>query len=95
MRNSKFWRSPRIPKRFIPYLFPLLLSGFMTLIITGISIFKVLGIDTVIANPMKFFQLWLNAYISAWLIAYPVLLLVIPVVRRLVNWLTEGDTLSR
>jgi hypothetical protein len=95
MRNNKFWRRSRIPKRFIPFLFPLLLSGFMTLIITGISIFKVLGMNTVIANPMKFLQLWLNAYISAWLIAYPVLLLVIPVVRRLVNWLTEGDTFSR
>jgi Protein of unknown function (DUF2798) len=29
-----------------------------------------------------------KAYVSSWLVAYPILLLVIPVVRRVVDWLT-------
>lgn len=77
-----------IPKRFTPFLFPLLLSGFMTLLITGISMLRVLGLDVLVTNPGNFIQTWMKAYISSWLIAYPILLLVIPIVRRLVDWLT-------
>jgi Protein of unknown function (DUF2798) len=81
----------KIPKRFTPLLFPFLLSGFMTLLITGISITRVLGVNTILHAPSSFFQTWMNAYISAWLVAYPILLLAIPVVRRIVNWLTTDE----
>jgi Protein of unknown function (DUF2798) len=81
------WRI-RVPKRLAPFLFPLLLSGFMTLLITGISITRVLGIDVLVKDPGNFLQIWMKAYISSWLVAYPILLLVIPVVRRVVDWLT-------
>lgn len=81
-------RRVRIPKRFAPWLFPLLLSGLMTLLITGISVARVLGIQMLVADPLNFSQTWLQSYLSAWLIAYPVLLLIVPVVRRAVDWLT-------
>jgi Protein of unknown function (DUF2798) len=88
MSNNKTrWRI-RVPKRFAPYLFPLLLSGFMTLLITGISMTRVLGIDVLVKDPGNFLRIWMKAYLSSWLVAYPILLLVIPVVRRLVDWLT-------
>jgi hypothetical protein len=81
----------KIPKRFTSLLFPFLLSGFMTLLITGISITRVLGVNTILQAPSSFFQTWMKAYISAWLVAYPILLLAIPVVHRIVNWLTTDE----
>jgi Protein of unknown function (DUF2798) len=88
MSNNKTrWRI-RVAKRFAPMLFPLLLSGFMTLLITGISMTRVLGIDVLVNDPGNFLQIWMKAYVSSWLVAYPILLLVIPVVRRVVDWLT-------
>jgi Protein of unknown function (DUF2798) len=51
---------------------------------------RVLGIDTLVKDPGNFLQVWMKAYASSWLVAYPILLLVIPVVRRVVDWLT-GD----
>lgn len=80
------WRR-RVPKRFAPFLFPLILSGFMTFLITGISITRVLGIDTLVNDPGNFLQTWMKAYVSSWLVAYPILLLVIPMVRRVVDWI--------
>jgi hypothetical protein len=81
------WRI-RVPKRFAPFLFPLLLSGFMTFLITGISMTRVLGIEALVKDPGNFLQIWMRAYLSSWLVAYPIFLLVIPVVRRVVDWLT-------
>jgi hypothetical protein len=90
MEKRKFhWRIKKIPKRFVPFLFPLMLSGFMTLLITGISIVRVLGIDDLIVAPGNFLEIWFKAYVPAWLIAYPVLLMIMPIVKRVVNWLTS------
>ncbi len=89
-RRKTRWRV-RVPKRFSPFLFPLLLSGFMTFLITGISMTRVLGINALVNDPGNFLQIWMKAYLSSWLIAYPILLLVIPVVRRVVDWLTTDE----
>jgi hypothetical protein len=86
-RRKPRWRR-RVPKRFAPFLFPFLLSGFMTFLITGISMTRVLGINALVNDPGNFLQIWMKAYVLAWLVAYPILLLVIPVVRRVVDWLT-------
>ena len=91
MGRRKSHRRFKIPKRFVPFLFPFLLSGFMTFLITGISIVRVLGNNALVNNPGNFLQIWMKAYVSAWLVAYPILLLVIPVVRRVVNWLTTDE----
>ena len=87
MSRKPRWRV-RVPKRFAPFLFPLLLSGFMTFLITGISMTRVLGVNALVNDPGNFLQIWMKAYVSSWLVAYPILLLVIPVVRRVVDWLT-------
>jgi hypothetical protein len=86
-RNKTRWRI-RVPKRFAPFLFPLLLSGFMTFLITGISMMRVLGINVLVKDPGNFLQIWMKAYLSSWLVAYPILLLFIPIVRRVADWLT-------
>lgn len=89
-RSKPHWKF-KISKRFVPFLFPFLLSGFMTFLITGISIVRVLETNALVNNPGHFLQVWMKAYVSAWLIAYPILLLIIPVVGRVVNWLTADE----
>jgi hypothetical protein len=60
----------------------------MTFLITGISMTQVLGINSLVNDPGDFLKIWMKAYVSSWLVAYPILLLIIPVVRRVVDWLT-------
>lgn len=71
-----------IPKRYAPLLFSLLLSGLMSLLITGLSTFRVSGPVPHVA------QLWLSAWLTAWCVAFPVVLVVAPLTRKFVERLT-------
>jgi hypothetical protein len=51
---------------------------------------RVLGIDVLVKDPGNFLQLRMKAYLSSWLVAYPILLLVIPIIRRVVDGLITG-----
>jgi hypothetical protein len=68
-----------IPKRFAPYLFALLLAGFMTLIVSGVVTAINVGV------PPDFVRRWLSSWLTTWVIAFPALLLVRPAVQRLVE----------
>jgi hypothetical protein len=71
-----------IPKKFAPMLFGLILSGLMSLLVSGISTFRATG-------PIPHFaSLWASAWLMAWLFAFPVVLLVAPVARKAVERLT-------
>lgn len=72
--------------RFAPYLFGLLLSGFMSLIVSGIATVRAVGL--VHHLPM----IWLEAWLTSWLVAFPVVLVVAPTVRRLVSAMVRQDT---
>jgi hypothetical protein len=65
----------------------LLLSGFMSLVVTGISAAKCLGLGHIINALFQFFEVWMASYASSWLVAFPVVLLVAPTVHRIVPWL--------
>ena len=68
-----------IPPRFAPVVFGLLLSGLMSLVVSGVATVRAVGlIDGV-------FGLWMSAWASSWLIAFPTVLIVAPNVRRLVE----------
>ncbi len=67
----------KLPARYGAFVTPLILSGLMTLIVSGISTLRVLG-----PTP-AFLQGWPVAWGLSWLIAFPVLLLALPVARRL------------
>ncbi|MDG1581752.1 DUF2798 domain-containing protein [Pseudomonas sp. GOM6] len=71
-----------IPTRFSPLLFALILSGLMSLLVSAVSTLRVLG-----AGP-GFVEAWLSAWLAAWLFAFPTVLLVAPLTRRLVGLLT-------
>ena len=71
-----------IPKKFAPLLFGFLLSGLMSLLVSGISTLRAAG-----AGP-DFPWLWATSWLSAWVVAFPVVLVVAPLVSRVVAALT-------
>jgi len=74
-----------IPKKFAPALFALILSGNMSLLISGIATYRATGpID-------HFADLWLRSWLMAWGLAFPIVLLVAPLTRRLVGLLVKND----
>ncbi|MCY1435828.1 hypothetical protein D9M71_519360 [compost metagenome] len=67
---------PKLPARYGAWVMPLLLSILMTCIVSLISTFKGIGWSP------QFVTKWLAAWGLSWVIAFPVLLLVLPLVRR-------------
>ncbi len=75
---------PKLPARYAAFVMPLLLSIFMTAIVSLVSTLRSVGlVEGVVA-------LWLGAWGMSWLIGFPTLLLVLPVVRRLTAWLVAA-----
>ncbi|MCM5569214.1 DUF2798 domain-containing protein [Burkholderiaceae bacterium FT117] len=82
--QKTFLGTPRIPARYAGIVMPLLLSLLMTLVVSLISTLRALGpID-------GFLGTWLGAWGLSWLVAFPTLLLVLPIVRRLTAALVES-----
>lgn len=75
------WR--RLPKRSAGIVMPLLLSIIMTFVVSLVSTVKAVGL------PPDLLPRWLQAWGVSWVLAYPTLLLVLPVVRWLANALVE------
>ena len=76
----------KLPARYGAVVLPLLLSGLMTFIIAGISTVNALGFVGAVLHD------WPRAWVISWAVAFPTLLLVLPVVRRLTAMLVEqGD----
>jgi Protein of unknown function (DUF2798) len=62
---------------------PLLLSLFMTCVVSLISTYKALGVVP------HFWRAWVSAWGWSWLVAFPAVLVVLPLVRRLTAALVE------
>lgn len=71
-----------IPEKYGPMLFGAILSGLMSLLVSGISTFRAIGLAT------GFASLWASTWLTAWLVAFPVVLLVAPLTRKAVQRLT-------
>ncbi|WP_105405225.1 DUF2798 domain-containing protein [Neorhizobium sp. T7_12] len=75
-----------IPVRLIPAIFGLVLSCLMSLLISGVSTLRSAGpID-------GFFGIWMGAWLPSWIIAFPVVLVVAPLARRIVSNLAKPTT---
>jgi hypothetical protein len=74
-----------IPRKFAPVLFSLILSGVMSLLVSGFSTVAALG------TAAGLMTAWMKAWLGAWLFAFPVVLLVAPVAQRMVKSLTTED----
>jgi len=73
-----------IPGRFEPALFAFVLSGLMSLLVSGLSTFRAVG-------PAEGFAvLWIGAWLTSWPVGFPVVLVVAPVARRIVRRLVKA-----
>jgi Protein of unknown function (DUF2798) len=77
-----------IPARYAPFVFGFILSGLMSLVVSGIATLRVTG-------PVAGFPgLWLGAWLTAWLFAYPVVLVAAPLARGIVKRMMAKATES-
>lgn len=74
-----------IPKKYEPFLFSLILSGAMSLLISGISTFHAAGLAD------HFVGLWFGAWLPAWLVAFPAVMLIAPLARKAVQRLLAQE----
>lgn len=72
-----------IPAKYAPLLFALILSGLMSLLVSGIATLRTAGLGP------GFMQLWLSAWLAAWLFAFPTVTVVAPLTQRLVRLLVR------
>lgn len=73
-----------LPKQFAPALFGLILSGLMSLLVSGISTYRAVGLGE------SYTGVWVSAWLTAWLVAFPVVLVVAPLARRTVALLVDN-----
>jgi Protein of unknown function (DUF2798) len=73
-----------MPPRFAPALFGFVLSALMSFIVSGIATVRNAGFVD------GFLNLWINAWIPSWIIAFPTVLIVAPMARRLVGVLVKA-----
>lgn len=84
-QNSK---SYKLPASWAPHLMPILLSTFMSGLVALVVTIKLYdGTSSLLTN-------WLNSWFSSWVIAYPSLLVVLPIVKRIVAFITHPPTSS-
>lgn len=69
----------RLPPRYAAFVMPFVLSILMSLIVSGVSTMKSLGISPA----------FITTWPESWLVAFPTLLLVLPMVRRIVSIVVE------
>ena len=74
-----------IPAKFAPLLFSFCLSIIMSCVVSGVATLNAAGLDD------GFAALWLAAWYKSWFVAFPTILVVAPLTRRLVARLTRDE----
>lgn len=69
----------KLPARTAHVILPLVITFCMTFIVSGISTVKNLGMH----DPMLLSS-WMDAWGTSWIIAFPVLIVLLPIVRKFV-----------
>jgi len=75
------WR--KLPARYAEILLPLFLSLLMTCVVSLISTLRSVGFAE------NLLRLWLGAWALSWLVAFPLLLVVLPLAKTLTSWFVE------
>lgn len=73
----------KLPPSAAAFVMPLILSILMTCVVSAVSTLRNIGLVEGVAGH------WLQAWGLSWLIAFPTLLLVLPLVRRIVGLLVQ------
>lgn len=73
-----------IPAKYAPVVFGFVLSGLMSFIVSGISTVRALGPEDALVGT------WLVSWLTSWAVAFPTVLVVAPITRRIVARLTAA-----
>jgi hypothetical protein len=73
----------KLPAKYNAVAFPFALSTLMSFIISGVSTWRALGLVD------GFLGKWMMAWGVSWLVAFPTVLLILPIVRKLVALFVE------
>lgn len=76
-------RRHKLPARFAPIVTPLLLSLLMTCLVSLIATIRSVGLTPAVLH------LWPGSWALSWLVAFPLMLMVMPVVKRLTSALVD------
>jgi len=71
----------KLPPRYASFLMPLVLSVFMSAIVSAVATATSVGVGS------DFVINWPSAWGASWIVAFPSLLLLLPLVRRIVAWM--------
>ena len=82
--SRRFLRLKKLPNRFGSLVTPLLLSLLMTCVVSFIATTRAQGFTG------RLLETWLDAWGLSWLVAFPVLLVLLPLVRRTVALLVDN-----
>lgn len=72
-----FLGTPKLPARYATLVTPFLLTLLMTFVVSLISTLRAVGF------PPDFFGIWLGAWGLSWIVAFPTVMVVFPLVRRM------------
>ncbi|WP_038201673.1 MULTISPECIES: DUF2798 domain-containing protein [Comamonadaceae] len=75
----------KLPAAYSALVMPLLLSILMTFVVSAVSTLRSIGLAP------GFLYIWLSAWALSWIIAFPTLLLALPLVRRVTAALVMRD----
>jgi hypothetical protein len=78
----------KLPPRYAGIVMPLVLSVLMTFVVSGIATLVNIGVTPTILTQ------WGRAWALSWIVAFPTLLIVLPLVRRIVGSLVEASPRS-
>lgn len=73
-----------MPPRFAPVLFGFILSALMSDIVSAVAVLRNVGLVDGLPG------IWVNAWLPSWAIAFPTVLVVAPIARRLVGLLVKA-----
>ncbi|MDC0073347.1 DUF2798 domain-containing protein [Alphaproteobacteria bacterium] len=70
-------------KRYSTILFSFFLSIFMTFIVSGVSSFTAIGLNE------QFINFWIKSWFRSWLIAFPAIIVIAPLTRKIIQKMTK------
>lgn len=73
----------KIPARHAVIVMPFILSVFMTCLVSLISTLRSIGLAD------NLLQVWMGSWAMSWVVAFPALLLVLPLVKKITGLLVE------
>lgn len=76
----------KLPARTVHFILPLCITFCMTFVVSGVASIKNLGFQDPSLIPS-----WMEAWGTSWAIAFPVLLLLLPVIRKFVFTFVEAS----